>query len=88
MLTCDSYFMNKTVNVSIYFGDTITYLEGIVKDTNQAGITIEITKSDSDRYKDKSVVFLPIGLQFTISAEAPEEKIHARIHPHLPPGLD
>ena len=96
MLTCDTYFMNKTVNVFVNLNGRIDNFKGIVKDTNQGGITVLITESDNFIFKKDSVVFLPFSLQFTMTtdAHAPSEQVHACINdlnemykkPHLPPA--
>ena len=94
MLTCDAYFMNKTVNVFVNLNGKIDNFKGIVKDTNQGGITVLITESDNFIFKKDSVVFLPFSLQFTMTADAPSEQVHACINdlnemykkPQLPPA--
>lgn len=94
MLTCDTYFMNKTVNVFVNLNGKIDNFKGIVKDTNQGGITVLITESDNFIFKKDSVVFLPFSLQFTMTADAPSEQVHACINdlnemykkPQLPPA--
>lgn len=94
MLTCDTYFMGKTVNVFVNLNGKIDNFKGIVKDTNQGGITVLITESDNFIFKKDSVVFLPFSLQFTMTADAPSEQVHACINdlnemykkPHLPPA--
>ena len=94
MLTCDTYFMNKTVNVFVNLNGRIDNFKGIVKDTNQGGITVLITESDNFIFKKDSVVFLPFSLQFTMTADAPSEQVHACINdlnemykkPQLPPA--
>ena len=94
MLTCDTYFMNKTVNVFVNLNGKIDNFKGIVKDTNQGGITVLITESDNFIFKNNSVVFLPFSLQFTMTADAPSEQVHACINdlnemykkPQLPPA--
>lgn len=95
MLTCDTYFMNKTVNVYVQFNGKIDHFKGIVKDTNQGGITVLITESDNFVFKKDKVVFLPFSLQFTMTTDAPSEQVHACINdlnemypkkPHLPPA--
>lgn len=96
MLTCDTYFMNKTVNVYVQFNGRIDNFKGIVKDTNQGGVTILVTESQNPIYKKDRVVFLPFGL-FTMTADAPSEQVHACINdlnemypkkPHLPPAQE
>ena len=94
MLTCDTYFMGKTVNVFVNLNGKIDNFKGIVKDTNQGGITVLITESDNFIFKKDSVVFLPFSLQFTMTADAPSEQVHACINdlnemykkPQLPPA--
>ena len=95
MLTCDTYFMGKTVNVYVNLNGRIDNFKGIVKDTNQGGITVLITESDNFIYKKDRMVFLPFSLQFTMTADAPSEQVHACINdlnemypkkPHLPPA--
>ena len=94
MLTCDTYFMGKTVNVFVNLNGRIDNFKGIVKDTNQGGITVLITESDNFIFKKDSVVFLPFSLQFTMTADAPSEQVHACINdlnemykkPQLPPA--
>ena len=94
MLTCDTYFMGKTVNVYVNLNGRVDNFKGIVKDTNQDGITVLITESTNFIFKANSVVFLPFSLQFTMTADAPSEQIHACINdlnemykkPHLPPA--
>ena len=95
MLTCDTYFMGKTVDVFVNLNGRIDNFKGIVKDTNQGGITVLITESDNFIYKKDRVVFLPFSLQFTMTADAPSEQVHACINdlnemypkkPHLPPA--
>lgn len=94
MLTCDTYFMGKTVNVFVNLNGRIDNFKGIVKDTNQGGITVLITESDNFIFKKDSVVFMPFSLQFTMTADAPSEQVHACINdlnemykkPQLPPA--
>ena len=97
MLTCDTYFMNKTVNVYVQFNGRIDNFKGIVKDTNQGGITVLITESDNFVFKKDKVVFLPFSLQFTMTTDAPSEQVHACINdlnemypkkPQLPPAQE
>lgn len=94
MLTCDTYFMNKTVNVFVNLNGRIDNFKGIVKDTNQGGVTVLITESDNFIFKKDCVVFMPFSLQFTMTADAPSEQVHACINdlnemykkPQLPPA--
>jgi len=80
MLTCDAYFMGKTVNVFVNLNGKIDNFKGIVKDTNQGGITVLITESDNFIFKKNSVVFMPFSLQFTMTTDAPSEQVHACIN--------
>jgi len=97
MLTCDTYFMGKTVNVYVNLNGRTDNFKGIVKDTNQGGITVLITESNNFIFKQDCVVFLPFSLQFTMTADAPSEQVHACINdlnemypkkPHLPPAQE
>ena len=97
MLTCDTYFMNKNVNVFVNLNGRVDNFKGIVKDTNQGGITVLITESDNFVFKKDKVVFLPFSLQFTMTADAPSEQVHACINdlnemypkkPHLLPAQE
>ena len=97
MLTCDTYFMNKTVNVFVNLNGRIDNFKGIVKDTNQGGITVLITESDNFVFKKDKVVFLPFSLQFTMTTDASSEQVHACINdlnemypkkPQLPPAQE